>query len=202
MKVLVACEVSGIVRDAFNALGYDAVSCDLQPTLSPGPHVTGDVSQLLHEAWDLIIAFPPCTDLAAVGASKWQEKQMDGRQQRAADFFRSFFDAPCERVAVENPVGWLNTNWRWPDQIIQPYQFGDPWRKKTCLWLKGLPRLHATDFVEPQGNWVAAQRRSRRGGGWRKDETANYGARDASARARTFPGIAAAMACQWGVLGS
>lgn len=203
-KVLVACEYSGVVRDAFLAAGHDAISCDIVKTERDGPHYLGDVADLLSSYdWDMIIAFPPCTDLSAIGAASWKKKQQDGRQQRAAQFFRSFLESDCPLVAVENPVGWLNTNYRKPDQIVQPFQFGDPWRKLTCLWLKNLPKLHPTDIVDPVGYWVGSQRHGRgkkAQGTWRKDETGVWGSKNPKIRARTFQGIADAMATQWGPL--
>lgn len=123
MRVLVACEFSGIVREAFRALGHDAWSCDLQPTEIPGNHIQGDVCELLHDGWDLMVAHPPCTYLSRAGARWWN---VDGRRelmQEAASFVRTLYDAPIPHVAIENPIGALNTLWRYPDQTIQPYQF-------------------------------------------------------------------------------
>jgi hypothetical protein len=150
MKVLVACEMSGRVRDAFIKRGHTAISCDLLPTLSPGPHVEGDVLPLLAEDWDMVIAFPPCTHLAVSGAKHFEQKRKDGRQQQGIDFFMEFVNrtAHIPRVAIENPVGIMSTIYRKPDQIVQPWMFGHGETKATCFWLKGLPLLKPTDVVE------------------------------------------------------
>lgn len=149
MRVLVACEFSGIVRDAFIARGHDAVSCDLLPTERPGPHIIGDVRDI-HESekWDMLIAFPPCTDLAVSGARWFPGKRADGRQQRSIEFFLWFTAHPAQKIAIENPVGIMSSIYRKPDQIIQPWQFGHGETKATCLWLKGLPPLKPTNLVE------------------------------------------------------
>ena len=213
MRVLVACEYSGRVRDAFTARGHFAMSCDLLPSDTPGPHYQGDLLNLIRPygpqrvkamKWDLLIAFPPCTDLSSVGARYWPQKQADGRQGRALAFVQLLMDAPIDRIAIENPAGRINTAIRKPDQIIQPWMFGDPWTKRTCLWLKNLPPLKSTDQVAPQGFWV--------GGGSKADghSVSSEGARQhrtgkdkwkelAHDRNKTFAGIAAAMADQWGV---
>ena len=200
MKVLVACEFSGIVRDAFRARGHDAVSCDLLPTERPGPHIQADVRTVLDDGWDMMIAFPPCTDLSVIGAKDWARKQADGRQQAALELVRALMLAPIRHIAVENPVGRISTAFRPPDQIIHPYQFGDPWMKRTCLWLTGLPALRPTKLVEPRGHWVDGGSRVTH-----KDRAygdAKFGSGSDTARkverSRTFPGIAAAMAAQWG----
>lgn len=137
MRVLVACEYSGTVRDAFLALGHDAMSCDLLPTDAPGPHYQGDVRDVLHEGWDLMIAHPPCTHLAVSGA-KWFDKKK-AQQEEALDFVRLLLAAPIPRIALENPVSIISSRIRKPDQIIQPYEHGHEATKTTCLWLKGLP---------------------------------------------------------------
>lgn len=200
MKVLVACEFSGRVRDAFIAKGHDAVSCDILPTMSPGPHYEGDVRDILGDGWDLMIAFPPCTDLSIIGARYWEAKRDDGRQEAALDFVRLLLEADIPRIALENPVGLINSAIRKPDQIINPFQFGAPWRKRTCLWLKGLPNLEPTDIVEPVGYWVD-------GGSSVKHKSAAFGdagfgsqreERRKAQRSLTFLGIANAMADQWG----
>lgn len=187
MKVLVACEYSGRVRDALSRLGHDAVSCDLLPSETPGKHYQGDVRDLLGEEWEMIIAFPPCTHLAVSGAKHFKEKIADGRQQEAIDFFMLFADHPCPKIAIENPVGIMSTRHRKPDQIIQPYEYGDPARKKTCLWLKGLPRLVPTDVVEPN-------LKTYRDG---STFSADYAWTKESKRGKTYKGIAEAMAEQW-----
>lgn len=201
MKVLVACEESGRVRDAFRKRGHDAISLDMLPTSSPGPHRQEPLTQeVLSEGWDLIVAFPPCTDLASSGAGHWRRKQADGTQQRAFDFVRMIWGAPCERMAIENPVGWLNTNWRKPDQIVDPWNFGDPYRKKTCLWLRGLPPLRLDVKEAPAGleYWVTGQRRSTASGVRAYMPGEAPGRRAAFVRSKTFPGIANAMARNWG----
>lgn len=149
MRVLIACEFSGIVRDAFRVRGHDAVSCDLLPSERPGPHIQGDVLAVLADGWDLMIAHPPCNHLAASGARWFPEKRADGRQQAAIEFFLAFINAPIPLIAVENPVGIMSTLFRKPDQIIQPWQFGFSESKATCLWLKGLSKLAPTNIVEP-----------------------------------------------------
>ena len=155
MRVLVACEFSGIVREAFARRGHEAWSCDLleseQPTLF---HHQGDARDLLNDGWDIMIAFPPCTDLSVIGAAQWRAKQADGRQAAALAFVCELMAAPIPRIAIENPVGRISTAIRKPDQIIHPWQFGEPWMKRTCLWLSGLPALRPTVIVEPLGHWV------------------------------------------------
>lgn len=184
MRVLVACEYSGRVRDAFLALGHDAVSCDLLPTESPGPHIQGDVRELLSQRWDLLVAHPPCTDLAVSGARHFAAKRADGRQKRALDFVRLLMDAPVPRIAIENPVSVISTAIRKPDQVVQPWQFGHGEVKATCLWLKGLPLLRSTAVVP--GRVARVHRMPPSPDRWKE-------------RSRTYPGIAWAMATQWGV---
>lgn len=145
MRVLVACEFSGVVRDAFIARGHAAMSCDLLPTERPGPHYEGDVRDVLHVGWDLMIAFPPCTYLCISGARWWPDRQQG--QAEAIKFVRLLMGAPIPRIAIENPVGILSSAIRKPDQIIQPWQFGHGETKATCLWLKGLPPLVPTRVV-------------------------------------------------------
>ncbi len=209
MKILIACEYSGIVRDAFIAKGHNAMSCDILPTESPGPHYQGDVLDIIHDGWDLMIAFPPCTYLAKAGLHYLRTKPERKEQHRkAVDFFLSLYNCSIDRLAIENPVGWMNTNWNKPNQIIHPYYFGDPEIKETCLWLKGLPTLTyqlyddlfgprtATDKPKPKGYIL-------RKSGPKKGKRYNYHFRSgktAKMRSKTFPGIAAAMAEQWGEL--
>lgn len=181
MKVLVACEFSGIVRDAFIAAGHDAVSCDLLPSERPGPHIQGDVLPRLADGWDLMIAHPPCTYLAASGARWWASRVWE--QDAAVGFVCQLLAAPIPRIALENPVGALTRRVRKPNQIIQPWQFGHGETKATCLWLRGLPPLVPTDIVEGRSERIHRMPES-------KDRSRN--------RSRTFPGIAAAMAAQWG----
>lgn len=184
MRILVACEESATVRDAFRKVGHDAFSCDILPTRGdPLFHLRYDVTQILH-GWDMIIAFPPCTDLAVSGARHFAAKRADGRQQASINLFMAIANAPCDRIAIENPVGIMSTVWRKPDQIIQPYQFGDPWKKTTCLWLKGLPVLKPTKIV-PHHNRMQ---------GWH----GTLGEERRALRSQTYQGIAEAMASQWG----
>ena len=156
MRVLIACEFSGTVRDAFTALGYEAMSCDLLPTEVPGSHYEGPVQDVLREGWDLMIAHPPCTYLCASGLH-WNKRRPERAQQteEALDFVRLLLDAPIPRIALENPIGCISTRIRKPDQTIQPWQFGHPESKATCLWLKGLPLLEPTLIVEKptSGHW-------------------------------------------------
>ena len=181
MKVLVACEFSGIVRDAFIREGHDALSCDFEPTERPGPHYRGDVRDIINKDWDLMICHPPCTHLAVSGARWFKDKIPE--QEQALDFVRLLLDAPIPRIALENPVSIISTRVRKPDQIIQPYMFGDPYMKTTCLWLKGLAKLTPTNIVEKreQKCWKEPPGPDR----WKN-------------RSRTHPGIARAMAEQWG----
>ena len=183
MRVLVACEYSGRVRDAFRALGHDAISCDLLPTEVDGPHYQGDVRDLLSGAWDLLIAHPPCTHLAVSGARHFAAKRADGRQQDALDFVRMLMNAPIPRIAIENPVSVISSEIRRPDQIIQPWQFGHGETKATCLWLKGLPKLAPTQIVD--GREARVHRMPPSPDRWKE-------------RSRTYQGIAGAMAAQWG----
>ncbi len=147
MKVLIACEYSGTVRDAFIAAGHNALSCDLLPSETPGPHYQGSVLDIMGDGFDLMIAHPPCTHLAVSGARYFAEKAADGRQSAALDFVRLLMNAPIPRIAIENPVSIISSRIRKPDQIIQPYLFGHGETKATCLWLKNLPRLTPTQIV-------------------------------------------------------
>lgn len=183
MRVLVACEYSGVVRDAFLALGHDAMSCDLLPTEAPGPHYEGDVRDVLDYPWDLLVGHPPCTHLSVSGARHFEAKRMDGRQQSAVSFFMLLANAPIPKIAIENPVCIMSSLWRKPDQIIQPWQFGHGETKATCLWLKGLPQLVATDVVD--GREARVHRMPPSQDRWKE-------------RSRTYAGIAHAMAMQWG----
>jgi site-specific DNA-cytosine methylase len=182
MKVLIACEFSGKVRDAFLAKGIDAVSCDLLPTDNPGPHIQDDVELFLNCAFDMLIAFPPCTHLASSGARWFKDKQAE--QKHALRFVQVLMDAPIDRIAIENPIGVISTRIRKPDQIIQPWQFGHGETKATCLWLKGLPKLQPTDVVN--GREARIHRMPPSQDRWKK-------------RSETFTGIASAMADQWGI---
>lgn len=226
MKVLVACEFSGVVRDAFKARGHDAWSCDILPTEVEGQHIQGDVLEILGDDWDLMIAHPPCTYLCVAG-NKWFKPQYKDRfpnrpQQRedAVKFFMALANAPIPRIAIENPICIMSSRWRKPDQIIQPYYFGDPHLKKTCLWLNNLPRLnhypedtltHKKTHVEPKfvtyksrtnksGNskyplaWSGKVKTTRMPMAWKLGPSPDRW----KIRSTTFQGIAGAMAEQWG----
>ena len=182
MRVLVACEFSGIVRDAFANKGHNAISCDLLPTEHPGQHYQGDIRDILNDEWDLMIAHPPCTYLAVSGARWFKQRQQE--QKEALDFIRLLLDAPIHRIALENPIGVISTKIRKPDQIVQPWMFGHGETKATCLWLKNLPLLKPTNIVE-----------GREGRVWKEPPSPNRWKN----RSRTLPGIAAAMADQWGL---
>lgn len=192
LRVLVACEYSGAVRDAFTALGHEAWSCDLLPTDAPGNHHQCDVAQVINQKWDLMIAFPPCTDLCVSGAKHFAAKRADGRQQRSIDFFMSLANAPIPRIAIENPVGIMSTVWRKPDCIIQPYEHGHEATKTTCLWLKNLPPITPTQIVGKGSRHVT------KGG---NSLPAWYNLPPSKdrwkIRSQTFAGIAQAMANQW-----
>ena len=193
MRVLVACEYSGAVRDAFIAQGHDAVSCDLLPTDVPGPHHEGSVLDIINDGWDMMIAFPPCTHLAVSGARWFAAKRADGRQQQGIDFFMALANANIPKIAIENPVGIMSTEWRKPDQIIQPWQYGHEATKTTCLWLKGLPQLVPTNIVGKGERHVTKSGRS-------LPKWYNLPPSEDrwKVRSKTFQGIADAMAQQWG----
>ncbi len=192
MKILIACEESQVVTIEFRKLGYHAFSCDIKPCSGNHPewHIQTDVLNIIDLGWDLVIAFPPCTHISASGARHFKDKKEDGRQQEAIDFFMAISNSPCEYIAIENPVGIMSTVWRKPDQIIQPWQFGDSFQKKTCLWLKNLPLLEPTKIVD-KGEFVITNF-GKRFPKWYARH------RDSTVRSRTFPGIAKAMANQWG----
>ena len=192
MRVLVACEYSGTVRDAFAALGHDAMSCDLLPTDSQGNHYQGDVRDVLDDGWDLMIAHPPCTYLAVSGLH-WN-KRVPGRSEKTEEalaFVRLLLDAPIERIALENPVSCISSRIRKPDQIIQPWWFGDDASKKTCLWLKNLPPLVETDRLAGDSS---TRRANQTASGQNKLPPS---ADRWKIRSKTYPGIARAMAQQW-----
>ena len=206
MNVLVACEFSGIVRDAFRARGHDAWSCDLLPCeADPAYHIQGDVLKILEDNWDLMIAHPPCTHLAASGARWFKEKIADGRQQSGIDFFMEFVTAAVPMVAIENPIGIMSTRYRKPDQIIQPFWFGHEVQKSTCLWLFDLPKLKPTKMVD-RGMIYVDPRGQKHGGEHTMLAKRSYSPLMLLApseerwkiRSRTFQGIADAMAEQWG----
>jgi hypothetical protein len=193
MKVLVACEFSGVVRDAFIARGHNAISCDLLATEVPGPHHQGDVSEILGDGWDLMVAHPPCTYLAGSGLH-WNKRRPEraALTEEALEFVQLLLDAPVPRIALENPVGCISTRIRKPDQIIHPWQFGYDASKATCLWLKGLPLLEATDVL-PGGR--GARRANQTASGQNKLSPSKDRWK---LRSLTYPGIAEAMASQWG----
>lgn len=180
MKILVACEFSGRVRDAFLAEGHDAWSCDILPTDVPGPHIQADVATVLTQGWDLMVAHPPCTHLAVSGAKHFYKKQLE--QKLALDFVRLLLDAPIPKIALENPISVISTRIRKPDQIIQPWQFGHGETKATCLWLKNLPKLQPTDIVLGRSNKIHMMPGNKN---------------QAKLRSLTYEGIAKAMAKQW-----
>lgn len=181
LRILVACEFSGTVRNAFHELGHDAWSCDLLETEKPGKHLQCDVRDVLSDGWDLMICHPPCTHLAVSGARWFKDKKI--QQAEALEFVRTLLDAPIERIALENPVSIISSQVRKPDQVIQPWQFGHGETKATCLWLKGLPKLIPTNIVE--GRDARIHKMPPGENRWKE-------------RSRTFTGIATAMAEQWG----
>ena len=189
MKVLVACEFSGIVRDAFIKRGHDAVSCDLLPTETPGPHIQGDVLEVLKDGWDMMLAFPPCTHLSVSGAMHFHKKEKE--QRGAIEFFLKLLSANIQKICVENPVGVFSTRMNKPSQIIQPWQFGHEAQKTTCLWLRWLPLLVPTKIVG-RGEFVtfpSGKRMAR----WYAELSGK-----GKERSKFWPGIAEAMADQWG----
>lgn len=204
MRVLVACEESQAVTIELRRLGHEAYSCDIEPCSGGHQewHLQADALEVLKIKWDMIIAFPPCTYLTAAGAvrlfdknGKIKDQARFARGGKAAEFFRAFYEADCQRIAIENPVPLRCFGLPRYSQIIEPFHFGDPWRKRTCLWLKGLPPLMATQIVEPQGLWVGST--SARRDPTVKQRYALNSNRDPKRRAKTFPGIARAMAEQW-----
>ena len=200
MNVLVACEESQRVCTAFREKGHNAFSCDIEPCSGGHPewHIMQDVIPLLdgrcsfktmdgiehsiNGKWDLLVAFPPCTNLAVSGARYFEQKRKDGRQQQGIDFFMEFTKADCDKIAIENPIGIMSTHYRKPDQIIQPWMFGHGETKATCLWLKNLPTLEPTNIVDGREQRI-----------WKMSP----GPERAKERSKTFPGIAKAMASQW-----
>jgi hypothetical protein len=209
MRVLVACEESQAVTIQMRNLGHEAYSCDIQECSGGHPewHIQGDVIEQLTKGWDMMIAFPPCTHLAVSGAAWFEEKRKDGRQQQGIDFFMQIVNAPINKIAIENPIGIMSKIYRKPDQIIHPYYFGDETSKATCLWLKNLPKLkhnktnnlfESTTWVNPKfTEYVCADGKIKK-----FSTTADKWYRNAEERSKerskTFPGIAKAMAEQWG----
>jgi len=183
MRVLIACEYSGRVRDAFLAKGHDAISCDLLPTDAPGPHYQGNVFDIINDGFDLLVAHPPCTHLAVSGARHFAAKKASGVQDEALDFVRRLLDAPIDKIALENPISIISSRIRKPDQIIQPWQFGHGETKATCLWLKNLPLLAPTNIVDGRSDRIHKMPPSP--DRWKL-------------RSTTYSGIAQAFADQWG----
>ena len=186
VRVLIACEISGVVRDAFRKRGHDAVSCDLEPSLTPGPHIQADVLDHINDGWDMMLAFPPCTFLTRAGSRYWHDPVWRAGQLAAGAFCLALWAAPIRRIAIENPPGRLPEFLGRFSQTIQPWHFGHPYTKLTCLWLEGLPPLMDSYHHRGRLSWTEAnssrsKQRSRR-------------------RSLTFPGIAEAMAAQWGCL--
>ena len=211
MKILVACEESQAVTIELRAMGHEAYSCDIEPCSGGHPewHIQGDVVPLLEQQWDMIIAFPPCTYLTNAGTRHYSRRinpehkvlAREKLREEAFDFFMLFANANCDKIAIENPVGYANTKFRKPDQIIHPYFFGDPYKKRTCLWLKGLSPLEYTDMLpEPEPEYICEGERSKgKKIGWCEGIKGTTGGQKgrAMARSKTFPGIARAMAEQW-----
>jgi len=219
MRVLVACEESQAVTVELRKLGHEAYSCDIMECSGGHPewHIMGDVLPLLNGLcdittmnsgihyidgrWDMIIAFPPCTDLCVSGARHFEKKRADGTQQKSIDFFMKFANADCDKIAIENPIGIMSSEWRKPEQIIQPYEFGDSFKKSTCVWLKGLTLLKSTNIVE-QGEFIEFTSKKgvhKKQPKWYADALSLPPKERAKVRSKTFPGIAKAMAEQWTV---
>jgi hypothetical protein len=204
MKVLVACEFSGAVRDAFIGGGHEAMSCDLLPNETPGPHYQGSVMDILNDGWDLMIAHPPCTYLTLTG-NKWFKPEFAERfptrqkdREDAIEFFMALANAPIPKIAIENPIGIMSSRWRKPEQIIQPWHYGHETTKATCLWLKGLPPLKPTNIVS-KGEVVVSKSGNRMSRWYYETSKLPIkGGIRAKARSITFQGIADAMADQWG----
>jgi site-specific DNA-cytosine methylase len=181
LRVLIGCEFSGIVRDAFARKGHNAWSCDLIPSEKPRKHFIGDITEILDYGWDMLIAFPPCTYLCVSGARWFKDRQRE--QFQALNFIQTLMDSPIKKICIENPIGVISTRIRKPDQIIQPWQFGHGETKSTCLWLKNLPKLIPENIVEGREHRIHEM---------------SPGKNRSMERSRTYPGIAEAMANQWG----
>lgn len=202
MKILIACEFSGTVRESFADKGHDAWSCDIEPTDIPGNHYQGDVKDILKEGWDMMIAHPPCTYLTVTG-NKWfkpeYKDRFPTRQQDRKDaikFFMMLAEAPIDKIVIENPIGIMSTTYKKPNQIIHPWQFGHEASKSTCLWIKGLPNLEPTNIVG-KGEFVT-YKSGKRMTKWYADAASKPPKERAKIRNTTFTGIAQAMANQWG----
>lgn len=202
MKILIACEFSGTVREAFKKLGHDVLSCDLEPTDIPGNHYQGDIMDIINDGWDMMIAHPPCTYLTVTGNKWFKDEYKDRfptRQQDRKDaikFFMQLANAPIDKIAIENPIGIMSSTWKKPDQIIQPWQYGHEATKSTCLWLKNLPLLIPTKVVN-KGEFVTFKS-GKRMTKWYADAASHSPKERAKIRNKTFQGIADAMADQWG----
>ena len=211
MKILLACEESQAVCLEFRKLGYEAFSADVMDCSGPKPvwHIKGDVLDVINDAWDMMIAFPPCTHLAVSGARHFEQKRKDGRQQQGIDFFMKMAEANIPKIAIENPIGIMSTHYKKPSQIIHPYHFGDPYSKATCLWLKNLPNLlynkkldnkRQKELVfEELPNEVEKGEFVTFSSGKRMAKWYNEASGNGHLRSKTFPGIAKAMASQWGL---
>jgi len=203
LKILVACEESQAVTKHLRALGHEAFSCDILPCSGGHPewHYQQDVFEVIEKGWDMMIAFPPCTHLASSGARHFKQKIADGRQQQGIDFFMKLANADIDRIAIENPIGVMSTKYRKPDQIIQPYQFGDKAQKSTCLWLKNLPKLESTDIVDKGEffEFISKKGVKKRMPMWyyKALQDAKTPQQRSTLRSKTFDGIARAMATQW-----
>jgi site-specific DNA-cytosine methylase len=211
MRVLIGCEESQAVCKEFRRLGHEAFSCDIQECSGGHPewHIQGDIIEQFSKDWDMLIAFPPCTHLAVSGAAHFEKKRKDGRQQQGIDFFMHMVNAPIKRIAIENPIGIMSKLYRKPDQIIHPYYFGDETSKATCLWLKNMPKLKHSkhDNLFEKNTWVTPQFTEYvcAGGKIKKfsttaDKWYKTAEERSKERSKTFPGIAKAMAEQWGIL--
>lgn len=201
MKILIACEFSGVVRDAFTERGHDVMSCDLLPTEQPGQHYQGDVFDIIDDGWDMMIAHPECTFLCVTG-NKWMKDEFKDRfptrqqdRKNAIKFFMDLVSAPIDKIAIENPVGIMSTQYKKPTQYVHPYFFGDPHSKKTGLWLKNLDKLIPTDMVEPR---MYTYQDGRKDPIWHVESMKMPKEERTKFRSKTFKGIADAMASQWG----
>jgi len=208
MKILIACEESQAVCIEFRKKGHEAFSCDIQDCSGNYPewHIKGDVIEQLNKGWDMMIAFPPCTHLAVSGAAWFEEKRKDGRQQQGIEFFMQMVNAPIDKIAIENPIGIMSKVYRKPDQIIQPYYFGDPYSKSTCLWLKNLPKLYHNKTINLFDNVITHVEKGEfieyesgcKMPKWYAEAWKLSPNERSKIRSKTFPGIAKAMADQWG----
>lgn len=198
MRILLACEESQAVCLEFRKRGHEAFSADIMDCSGPHPewHIKGNVLDIINDDWDMMIAFPPCTHLAVSGARHFKAKIKDGRQQQGIDFFMEMVNAPIPKIAIENPIGIMSTKHKKPEQIIHPYYFGEPYSKSTCLWLKGLPKLHHVDPAEipelDRGEFITFP------SGRRMQKWYSRASGNGHIRSKTFVGIAKAMAEQWG----